>query len=82
MSIELACVETTVENVIEHGGKQKDVAEVYAMALVSTWPTDWGRVNRAISAKWPKGLLRIKERAWAIARKRGRSGCEVDKGQC
>jgi hypothetical protein len=72
MRIELACVEDVIENEIAQGAKQKDVAETYAMALVSSWPTDWPRVNRAIAARWPKGLQRIKEKAWAIARARSK----------
>lgn len=73
MRLELACVEDVIENEIAQGLKQKDIAQTYAMALVSSWPTDWPRVNRAISAKWPKGLKRIKEQAWAIARKNTQS---------
>jgi len=77
--LELACVEDVIENEIQQGARQKDIAETYAMALVSSWPTDWGRVNRAISAKWPKGLLRIKEKAWAIARSRATASTTMRK---
>ena len=76
MRIELACVEDVIENEIAQGLKQKDIAETYAMALVSSWPTDWPRVNRAIAAKWPKGLQRVKEKAWAIARSRSSMNSE------
>lgn len=65
-------VEDTIENDIAQGAKQKDIAALYAMALVSSWPTDWPRVNRAIAAKWPKGLARVKEMAWAEARARSK----------
>jgi len=66
MRIELACCEMVIENEIAQGATQKDVALTYAMALASTWPTDWVRVNKAILAKWPKGLKRIKEMAWKL----------------
>lgn len=72
ITIELACVEDTIENEIAQGAKQKDVAMTYAMALVSSWPTDWGRVNRAIAAKWPKGLNRVKQMAWGIVAQKRR----------
>lgn len=69
--IELACVESVIENEIDQGLTQKDIATTYAMGLVSSWPTDWARVNKAILAKWPKGLKRVKEWAWKIAESRG-----------
>lgn len=62
---ELADVEDVIENEIAQGLTQKQIAQTYALALKSSWPTDWGRVNRAIMAKWPKGLKRIKEMAWS-----------------
>lgn len=71
--MELMCVESTIENDIMHGAKQADVAQLYAMALVSSWPTDWKRVNAAISAKWPKGLNRVKQMAWSINRRYSRA---------
>ena len=61
---ELLNVEDVIENEIKLGATQASVAKTYALALRSSWPTDWGRVNRAILAKWPKGLQRIKEKAW------------------
>lgn len=70
MRIELACVEDTIENEIAQGATQKAIAETFAMALVSSWPTDWKRVNTAIRTRWPNGLERVKEMGWAIARKR------------
>lgn len=64
LTAHLLNVEDVIENEIKLGAKQGDVAKTYALALRSDWPTDWGRVNRAILAKWPRGLRRIKERAW------------------
>lgn len=62
----LACVEMVVESEIAHGCSQKSVAKTYALALRSTWPTDWKRVNEMIVAKWgQKGLERIKRLAWS-----------------
>lgn len=46
--------------------KRDDLAQTYAMALVSSWPTDWKRANAAIIKRWPKGLLYIKTKAWKI----------------
>ncbi len=71
LRMELACVESVIENEIAQGLNQKQLAQTYALALVSTWPTDWARVNNAILAKWPKGLNRIKTWAWKIAESRG-----------
>jgi hypothetical protein len=66
MHMELMACESVIENEIKMGLKQKDIAQTYAMAMVSSWPTDWKRVNAAILAKWPKGLIRVKEMAWKI----------------
>lgn len=63
--MELACVESVIENEIAQGCTQKQIAQTYHLGLRSTWPTDWARVNNAILAKWPKGLNRIKEMAWS-----------------
>ena len=69
MRIELAAVEVTIENDIAQGATQKRIAELYAMAIVSSWPTEWRRVNGAIQKRWPKGLVRVKEMAWRIVNK-------------
>lgn len=58
-------VEETVENEIRQGCSQRQVAQTYALAIRSVWPTNWERVNTAISAKWPKGLDRVKRMAWS-----------------
>lgn len=69
-TMELTMVEDTIENDLAQGATQKHVASLYAMAIVSSWPTEWGRVNAAIRNRWPKGLARVKELAWAELRER------------
>ena len=64
MQWEIENVEEVVENEIRQGCNQRQIAQTYALALRSSWPTDWAKVNAMILAKWPKGLTRIKERAW------------------
>lgn len=64
-TIEIAEVEMVIENEIAQGLSQRQIAQTYALALRSSWKTDWKRVNAAILAKWPKGLERIKKLAWS-----------------
>jgi hypothetical protein len=63
--MEIACVESVIENEIAMGLSQKQIAQTYALGLRSSWPTDWARVNAAILKRWPKGLNRVKEMAWS-----------------
>ena len=63
--MEIACVELVIENEIKQGCTQRQIAQTYALALRSHWPTDWAKVNSMIIAKWPKGLERIKKMAWS-----------------
>lgn len=49
--MELAACEMVIENEIEQGCTQAEIANTYAMALVSSWPTDWKRVNEAIESR-------------------------------
>lgn len=63
MVFEIAAVESVIESEIEKGLNQRQIAQTYALALRSSWPTDWLRVNNAILTRWPKGLNRIKEMA-------------------
>ena len=65
VKIELAAVEQQIENEIEMGLTQRQIAQTYALGLRSSWPTDWARVNAAILKRWPKGLERIKKMAWS-----------------
>lgn len=64
-TIEIMAVELVIENEIEQGCTQRQISQTYALALRSSWPTDWKRVNAAIVARWPKGLERIKQMAWS-----------------
>lgn len=65
-TFEIAAVESVIENEIKQGCNQKQIAQTYALALRSSWPTDWGKVNQMIIARWSKaGLKRIKEMAWS-----------------
>ena len=64
--IEIACVESVIENEIAQGCTQKQIAQTYAIGLRSSWPTDWKRVNEAIIKRWSfSGLNRIKNLAWS-----------------
>lgn len=66
-TIQIGCVEDVIENEIRQGCNQRQIAQTYALAIRSSWPTDWPRVNRAISAKWPGRLEAIKRMAWSGA---------------
>ena len=64
-TIELACVEDVIRNEIGQGAIQKQIAETYALGLLSSWPTDWAEVNAMIIKRWSRsGLNRIKTMAW------------------
>ncbi len=65
MWIEIADVEGTIQREISAGLTQKQIAQTYRLALQSSWPTDWAKVNAMITARWPKGLNRVKEMAWS-----------------
>lgn len=63
-TIEIACVESVIENEIKQGLNQKQIAQTYALALRSPWPTDWAKVNKMIMDRWSfAGLNRIKNLA-------------------
>lgn len=64
MTFELAGVESLVEAEIAQGLTQKDLAQTYALAMRSSWPTDWGKVNKMIIDRWSlAGLDRVKKMA-------------------
>ncbi len=64
MTFEITCVESVIDNEIKQGCNQRQIAQTYALALRSSWPTDWKRVNTAIIERWSlSGLKRIKEMA-------------------
>ena len=63
---ELTEIEATIEREIELGLNQVAIAKTYALAVRSTYPTDWHRVNAAIIVRWSEaGLQRIKRLAWS-----------------
>lgn len=67
MQPELIAVEKVIENEIKHGSTQKQIAETYALGIMSSWPTDWKKVNRMITKKWSNyGLQKIKKLAWRM----------------
>ena len=64
--VEMACCESVILNEIAQGLNQKQIAQSYALALRSSWPTDWAKVNKAIIERWSvAGLNRIKNLAWS-----------------
>jgi len=65
LRVEIADVEGVIEMEIQQGLNQKQIAQTYALGLRSSWPTDWGKVNRMIVERWSTaGLVRIKKMAW------------------
>jgi hypothetical protein len=65
-TLEIWCVESVIENEIKQGLNQKQIAQTYALARRSSYPTDWKRVNEMIIARWSlAGLDRIKELAFS-----------------
>lgn len=63
---EIMCVESVIENEIKQGCNQTQIAQTYALALRSSWDTDWRKVNGMIIARWSMaGLERIKNLAWS-----------------
>ena len=67
MIIELSDPTGTLLQEIENRKCTRNVvAKTYALALRSGAETDWGRVNRAIVARWSFSALEwIKSRAWS-----------------
>lgn len=66
IQIELVCTESTISNGIAMGLKQKDISQLYALALKSSYPTDWKNVNTQIIERWSiSGLERIIRMAWS-----------------
>lgn len=63
--VELADVEGVIEREIAAGCTQRQIAQSYRLGMMSSWPTDWARFNKAILKRWPKGLVRVKELAWS-----------------
>jgi len=67
MTIELFdCTNVLLREIAMIEANQKDIAITYSLALKSTDPTDWKKVNRVIINRWGKsGLERIKKIAWS-----------------
>ena len=66
MPLELACCTETLLDEIAQGAPRKAVAQTYRLAMQSSLPTDWKRVNEAIIARWSvSGLTWIKKHAWS-----------------
>lgn len=54
-----------LEELTQKGITQDSVAITYAFIMAQEGnAADWPKLNAAIRAKWPKGLVRIKQRAW------------------
>lgn len=67
MIIELMdCTNVLLDEISNKKFRQKDIAITYRLSLMSSDPTDYKKVNRAIIDRWSiSGLTRIKEMAWA-----------------
>lgn len=66
MKVELCnCTNVLLGEIADRQFTQKSVALTYAMALASSNPTDWAKVNAAIIQRWSRsGLVRLKTMAW------------------
>ena len=65
-AFEIADVEGTIEREIARKCTQRQIAQTYALAIKSSWPTDWAKVNQMIVNRWSaSGLDRIKKMAWS-----------------
>lgn len=73
--IELACCTSVLLAEIEDRAfKQADIAQTYALAMNSSGPTDWAKVNAAIISRWSRsGLVRVKNMAHKIFETRRRN---------
>jgi hypothetical protein len=66
MPFELASCTDTLLNEIAMGATRRAVAQTYRLAMQSSSPTDWSRVNGAIVERWSvSGLTWIKKQAWS-----------------
>ena len=67
MIIELAnCERTILQEISNKQFKQRSIAKTYALAMRSSEPVDWSKVNAAIIERWSvSGLDRIKKMAWS-----------------
>ena len=59
------CTRVLLEEIADKRFKQRNIAQTYALALRSSYNTDWATVNKAIIERWSlSGLERIKNWAW------------------
>jgi len=69
MPWQLVCCEATIlRDIACPELKRRDIAQVYALILQSeeARTVDWGKINRAIIARWSKSALEwIKAQAWS-----------------
>ena len=67
MKIELEdCTNVIIREIADRKFKRKSIAQTYALALRSSYPTDWGKINSAIINRWSfNALVYIKELAWS-----------------
>ena len=67
MKIELAdCTNAILREIDNPKLYRKDVAKTYALALRSSYPTDYVIVNKATIKRWSiSGLKWIKNQAWS-----------------
>lgn len=74
MIIELTCCDSVIVNECSMPEMTRDgVAQTYAMALVSSWPTDWKKANAAIIERWSSsGLEYVKNKAWKIVKQKSK----------
>lgn len=64
--MELAACTDTLLHEITSGAPRRAVAQTYRLAMQSSQPTDWPRVNAAILERWSvSGLTWIKQQAWS-----------------
>lgn len=58
-----------IEACVARSGRQVDAAKLYARAILCVPYGDpaWSQINSAITARWPKGLDRVKKLAWQLA---------------
>lgn len=66
--VELAdCTNVLLREIGEPEISEKGIVQTYAMAICSSFPTDWPKVNEAIVARFgAKGRERIKRAAWKL----------------
>ena len=53
----LDCTNVLLREIKDSQFKRKHIAKTYALALRSSWPTDWRKVNQAIVDRWSNYAL-------------------------